>query len=444
MITEGLVVPDQIYSVSQITALIKSALEVAFPKVWVEGEISNFKRHTSGHVYFTLKDEKSSIRAVLFRSEARKVAFGMAAGLNVVCRGRISVYDVRGEYQLYVDLVEPKGKGALHLAFEQLRDKLKAEGLFDPQKKKKLPLRPRLIGVVTSPTGAAIRDILRVLERRYARLHILIYPARVQGEGAAGEIVEGLDHLGSRPDIDVIIVGRGGGSIEDLWAFNEEAVARAIARSPKPVVSAVGHEVDVTIADFVADARASTPSAAAEMVIEKEEAFRDRVDSLEQRIGEFTKFAVQERRAAVADLTEQRIIQNFRIRLMNLAQRLDDLETRAFKVLRSERQGLSEKRGAVLLLGERLTNLFSRGLKDAGAAWERLSTALHTLSPLNILKKGYALCWKEGGLRLVRGIEEIEAKDAVIISFHKGEFQAEVLDVDKQRTLESRFLKEGS
>ncbi len=441
---EGLVVPDEVYSVSQITELIKTALEVAFPKVWVEGEISNFKRHTSGHVYFTLKDEKSSLRTVLFRSDARKVAFELKDGLRVICRGRISVYDVRGEYQLYADLLEPKGKGALQLAFEQLREKLKAEGLFDGQRKKRLPLRPRKIGVVTSPTGAAIRDILRVLERRYAPLRVLIYPVKVQGEGAAREIVEGLDHLAGRADIDVIIVGRGGGSIEDLWAFNEEIVARAIARSPKPIVSAVGHEIDVTIADFVADVRASTPSAAAEMVIEKEEAFRERIDSLARRLGELVRFFVQERKAEVADLTEQRIIQNFRIRLMNLAQRVDDLETRSGRILRAERQRLSEIRGTVLLFSEKTSHIFSRKLKDAGAAWERLSTTLHALSPLNVLKKGYVLCWKDGGLRLVRRIEEIEVEDSVIVSFHKGEFQARVESVDGARTLESRFLKEGS
>jgi len=213
---EGLVQRDVVYSVSQVTEIVKTALEVAFPLVWVEGEVSNFKRHTSGHIYFTLKDDRSSLKAVLWRSDARRLLFDMKDGLQVVCRGRISVYDVRGEYQLYADLVEPKGKGALQLAFEQLKEKLKTEGLFEPQRKKKLPLRPRKIGIVTSPTGAAIRDILRVLERRYAKLHVVIYPARVQGEGAAREIAAGLDALGALADIDVIIVGRGGGSIEDL------------------------------------------------------------------------------------------------------------------------------------------------------------------------------------------------------------------------------------
>jgi len=206
--TNSLVRPDHIYSVSQLTEVIKTALEVAFPVVWVEGEISNFKRHSSGHLYFTLKDEKSALKVVMWRSDARAIAFEVKDGLKITCRGRISVYDVRGEYQLYADMIEPKGKGALQLAFEQLKEKLRAEGLFEPQHKKVLPLRPQKIGIVTSATGAALRDILRVLERRYAKVKILIYPARVQGEGAAKEIVEGIDTLGRFPDVDVIIVGR--------------------------------------------------------------------------------------------------------------------------------------------------------------------------------------------------------------------------------------------
>jgi exodeoxyribonuclease VII large subunit len=218
---EGLVIRDRIYTVSEVTEIVKTALEVAFPQVWVEGEVSGYKKAASGHVFFNLKDEKSVVKAVMWQSTARKIAFDLKDGLQVVCRGKVSVYEPRGDYQLYVDQVEPKGKGALQLRFEQLKEKLRAEGLFDEKRKRKLPLRPRTIGVVTSPTGAAIRDILRVLERRYARLHVVIYPARVQGEGAAAEIVEGIDALGARPGMDVLIVGGGGGSIEDLWAFNE-------------------------------------------------------------------------------------------------------------------------------------------------------------------------------------------------------------------------------
>jgi exodeoxyribonuclease VII large subunit len=446
---DGLVKPDLIYTVAQVTELVKAALEVAFPLVWVEGEVSGYKKAASGHVFFTLKDEQNALnppvlKAVMWQSNARKVAFDMKDGLKVICRGKISVYEPRGDYQLYVDVVEPKGKGALQLRFEQLKEKLKAEGLFEAARKKRLPLRPKTIGVVTSPTGAAIRDILRVLERRYARLRILIYPAKVQGEGAAQEIAAGLDYLGALPEIDVIIVGRGGGSIEDLWAFNEEAVARAIFRSPKPVISAVGHEVDFTIADFVADVRASTPSAAAEMVIETEAAFEERIGTMTRRLGELLKYTLQERKSGVAELAQHRIFQNFRIRLLNLGQRVDDLDARARNVLRAERHGLAEKKGAVLLFSEKLGNLFGQKLRDHRAAWERLSTNLHTLSPLNVLKKGYTLCWKDGGLRLVRKIDEVAEEDTVIVSFYKGEFEARVRSVDKKKLLESRFLKESS
>jgi len=441
---DGLVKRDLVYSVSQITELIKTALEVAFPQVWVEGEISGYTKAASGHVYFSLKDEHTILKAVLWKGEAQKVPFEMKTGLKVVCRGRITVYAARGDYQLSVDLVEPKGKGALQLAFEQLKEKLKAEGLFEPGRKKKLPLRPKTIGIVTSRTGAAIRDILRILERRYAKLHILIYPVRVQGEGAAQEIAAGLDYLGTLSDVDVIIVGRGGGSIEDLWAFNEEAVARAIFRSPKPVVSAVGHEIDFTIADFVADVRAPTPSAAAEIVIEKEEAFEERIRTMSQRLAELVKYSLQERKSDVAELAQRRIFQNFRLGLKEFIQRVDDLDSRARNVIRAERQALAEMRGTSLLLSEKLTNLFGRKLRDHQSAWERLSTNLHTLSPLNILKKGYTLCWKDGGLRLVRKVEDIETEDTVIVSFHKGEFQARVQSVDRKKLLESRFLKESS
>jgi len=285
VINESLVKPDRVYTVSEVTRLVKLEVENAFPLVWVEGEISNFRSYPSGHIYFTLKDEQCQLQAVMWRSNARLLKFALKDGLKVICRGRLSVYEARGQYQLMADLIEPKGKGALQLAFEELKEKLKAEGLFDPKHKKPLPLFPKKVGIVTSPRGAAIIDILRTLERRFARLHILIYPAKVQGEGAADEIVEGIDFLGRQPDIDVLIVGRGGGSIEDLWAFNEEKVARAIFRSPIPVISAVGHEVDYTIADFVADIRASTPSVAAEIVIKEEQALVDRIDGLARRLG---------------------------------------------------------------------------------------------------------------------------------------------------------------
>ncbi len=441
---DGLVIKDQIYTVSQVTEIVKTALEVAFPQVWVEGEVSGYKKAASGHVFFNLKDDKSVIKAVMWQSTARKILFELKDGLKVVCRGKISVYEPRGDYQLYVDLVEPKGKGALQLAFEQLKAKLKAEGLFDEARKRKLPLRPKTIGVVTSPTGAAIRDVLRVLERRYAKLHVVIYPARVQGEGAAAEIVEGIDVLGAWPGIDVLIVGRGGGSIEDLWAFNEEPVARAIARSPVPVISAVGHEVDFTIADFVADVRASTPSAAAEMVIATEEAFAERIETQTRRLGETLRFGIQHLRGDVDELARHRIFQNFEVRLANLARRVDDLETRGRNVLRAERQAIAEHKGAALLAAERLANILRRTVRGHRGTWERLSASLNALSPLDVLKKGYTLVWKEGGLRLARRIEEVVPGETVEVTFFKGEFSARVESVDRKKLLESRFLKEGS
>jgi len=440
---DGLIVKDRVYTVSEVTEIVKTALEVALPQVWVEGEVSGHKKAASGHVFFSLKDERCVIKAVMWQSTARKVAFDLKDGLKVVCRGKVSVYEPRGDYQLYVDLVEPKGKGALQLRFEQLKEKLRAEGLFDEKRKRKLPLRPRTIGIVTSPTGAAIRDILRVLERRYARLHVVIYPARVQGEGAAAEIVEGIDTLAARPGIDVLIVGRGGGSIEDLWAFNEEPVARAIARSAVPVISAVGHEVDFTIADFVADVRASTPSAAAEMVIATEEAFAERIASQTRRLGELLRYEIQGRRSDVADLAQHRIFQNFQVRLANLGRRADELETRGRNVLRIESRRISEHKGAARLADERLCNILRRMVRDRRAVWERCAAALNALSPLAVLKKGYALVWTDGGLRLARRAEDVAAGETVLVSFFKGEFRARVESVDKTKFLESRFLKEG-
>ena len=442
MLNESLVKPDKIYKVSELTQLIKLALESSFPRIWVEGEVSNFHRHSSGHLYFTLKDASSQIRAVIWRSDARTVKFDLKDGLQLVCRGRINVYEPRGEYQVVVDLAEPKGKGALQLAFEQLKEKLRAEGLFDPQRKKTLPMFPKKVGVVTSPRGAAIQDILRILERRFSRLHILIYPAKVQGEGAAEEIAEGIDTLGRRPDIDVIIVGRGGGSIEDLWAFNEEKVARAIFRCPVPIISAVGHEVDFTIADFVADVRASTPSAAAEMVIEKEGAILDRISGLEKGLAGSLRFLVQDLRHRVDRLADHRIFQGFRLRLRNLEQEVDELEERARESVRRRAKKIAEQRMALALFEEKLGHSLKGTIRDLLARWEKLSIQLHNLSPLNILEKGYALVWREDGLRLVQSIGEVRKDQELMVSFHRGEFRCEVKDVDRRRRIESRVPKE--
>ena len=442
MISNHLVKPDKIYTVSEITQLVKLELEGAFPLFWVEGEVSNFHRHHSGHLYFTLKDEMSQLRTVMFRSEASAVPFELKDGLQVICRGRINVYEPRGEYQLLVELVEPKGKGALQLAFEQLKEKLKEEGLFDSRFKKRLPLLPKKVGVVTSPRGAAIVDILRTLERRFARLHVLIYPVRVQGEGAAEEIVEGIGYLGGLTDMDVIIVGRGGGSIEDLWAFNEERVARAIFRCPVPIISAIGHEIDFTISDFVADIRASTPSVAAEMVIEKEQAFLERIDNLEKRIIHHQKYFLQGETHKVFSLIQHRAFQNFKMRLLNLHQKIDELEVTAWNVIRAKSQHIVESKAKLSLLEEKMANELEKILQNLIRIWERFSVQLHNLSPLNILKKGYTLCWRNGGRHLIRCIEEVEEKKELMVSFYKGEFSCVVKDVDRSKLIQTQIMKE--
>ena len=343
----------------------------------------------------TLKDEKSQLSAVIWRSSAQKIPFDLENGLLVVCKGRISVYEPRGEYQIIVDVIEPKGKGALQLAFEQLKEKLNKEGLFDPQIKKKLPLLPKKVGVVTSPRGAAIIDIIRTLERRFARLHVVIYPAKVQGEGAAAEIEEGIDYLSQYPGIDVIIVGRGGGSMEDLWAFNEESVARAIFRCPIPVISAVGHEIDFTISDFVADYRASTPSVAAEMVIEKEQSFQEWISNFEDRIHHHLSYHLQEQKNRVLDLVHHQVFQNFKLKLFSLAQRVDELEARSVDTIKNMRHRIVESSSRAIIMEEKMTSLIKSMIQNLKALWERLSVELDSLSPLNVLKKGYTLCWKD-------------------------------------------------
>ena len=441
MENNSLVKPGKIYTVSEVTRMVKEELESSFPLLWVEGEISNFYCHQSGHLYFTLKDEASQLKTVMFRGEARKVPFELKDGLQVVSKGRMNVYEPRGEYQLVVDVLEPKGKGALQLAFEQLKEKLQKEGLFDPKIKKKLPLLPKKVGVVTSPRGAAIVDILRTLERRFARLYILIYPVKVQGEGAADEIVEGIDYLGSLPGLDVIIVGRGGGSIEDLWAFNEEKVARAIFQCPVPVISAVGHEIDFTIADFVADIRASTPSVAAEMVIEKEQSFEERIKNLEKRIVHNLKYFLQEQKHDVLSLSQHRAFQNMKVLLLNLEQRIDDLEIRARNTIRNMLQKITEDKSRAVLLEERMRSILKEVLQHFLANWKRLSVQLHDLSPLNILKKGYALCWKDGGQQLIRRINEVEKEKELTVSFYKGEFTCLVKKIDREKHIKSRVSK---
>src|SRR5688572_31082784 len=305
----------RVYTVSELTAGIRALIETKFGEVWLEGEISNCKVWNTGHMYFTLKDGGAQMKAVMFRTAVRYLRFKPEDGLHVVARGRLSVYEPKGEYQIVCEHMEPHGLGALQLAFEQLKKKLQAQGLFDAARKRPLPALPRRIGIVTSLDGAALRDILKVLRRRAPNASVLIRPARVQGEDAAADVATALRMIGKVPGVDVVIVGRGGGSIEDLWAFNQERVARAIAACPVPVISAVGHETDVTIADFVADLRAPTPSAAAEMVVAANDEFCHRIDRLTGRLRAAARASLQRRRNSVHVLTSRRGLAGFHARL---------------------------------------------------------------------------------------------------------------------------------
>ncbi|HEY6288949.1 MAG TPA: exodeoxyribonuclease VII large subunit [Nitrospiraceae bacterium] len=396
-------------TVSELTGLLRTSIEERFSDVWLEGEVSNIRAPGSGHVYCTLKDKTSQIRAVLFRSSAVRLRFGLQEGLQVIVRGRLTVYEPRGEYQIVLDTVEPKGIGALQLAFEQLKERLAAEGLFDQDRKKSIPAFPRTVGVVTSLTGAAIRDILAVLRRRWPTLHILIAPVQVQGESAGRQIAEALNALSDLSFVDVIIVGRGGGSLEDLWSFNEEIVARAIAASHVPVVSAVGHEIDVTLADFVADLRAPTPSAAAEAVVPVLAEIVERLRELKVRMGQvMLRHCAFERQRLDAGI---RGVTDVRFRLQEAAQQTDDMVDRLCEMVQ---QLLTAGRERVHGVQRDLSGLnpivtIKQGLATVPQFSKRLEgqmgvmlaqhrhqihatlAQLNALSPLAILGRGYSI-----------------------------------------------------
>ncbi len=347
----NLIPERKIYTVAELSAGIKALLEGKFPDVWVTGEISNFRGAGSGHLYFTLKDESAQLRAVCFRNQARYLKFKPADGLAVIARGRLSAYEARGEYQLVVDYLEPAGLGALQVAFEQLKKKLAREGLFDPARKKPLPALPRAVGIVTSPHGAAVRDIIRVLHRRFRNMDIYLYPVKVQGEGAAEEIAEGIAYFNRHPLAGALIVGRGGGSVEDLWAFNEETVVRAIAASEVPVISAVGHETDFTLADFAADLRAPTPSAAAELVVRPKDELISELENRMRRLAHSLRLQVSETRERLTGLQHHRAFQTLPARIAERAQRVDDALA---QMERAFAQELSRKREAFLTMSGRL------------------------------------------------------------------------------------------
>jgi exodeoxyribonuclease VII large subunit len=435
----------RVLSVSQLSQQLMAVMEERFPAVWVEGEISNFKVYGSGHAYFTLKDEGAQLRCVLFRNRARRVRFEPKDGLHVMAFGAVEVYAQRGEYQLVVELLEPRGLGALQLAFEQLKERLQAEGLFSPARKRPLPRFPRKIGIVTSPTGAALRDMLRVIGRRFGEIHIVVAPARVQGEGAAAEVAQGIRELNALGGVDVIIVGRGGGSLEDLWAFNDEMLARTIAVSKVPVISAVGHEVDVTIADFVADVRAATPSNAAELVVKEKRAVADSLAALTTRLRRAVGRAVGAHRERLERVRGRRVLTDPARPLRDLDRRLDDararlrqaalaaigraghrveLADRGLRALSPVARTLNGRRALTELRGrlERgLRRAVDRSHHQLGAAAGRLDS----LSPLAVLGRGYSLTRTPEG-RIVRTWREVTAGDAVRVLLHEGRLDCRV------------------
>ena len=411
-----------VLTVSALTAELRAVLEERFPAVWVEGEISNFRLYGSGHAYFTLKDAEAQLRCVLFRNRARRIKFEPADGLHVMAFGSVEVYAQRGEYQLVVELLEPKGLGALQLAFEQLKARLQAEGLFDQARKRELPRFPRKIGIVTSPSGAAIRDMLRVIGRRFGELHIVIAPAKVQGEGAAEEVAQGLRDLNTLGDVDVIIVGRGGGSLEDLWAFNEEVVARAICTSKAPVISAVGHEVDFTIADFVADLRAPTPSAAAELVVREKQAVVDALDALAQRLQRAAHRPLNDLERRVDEMT-LRLRRGMHAEWRRAAHRAE-LATAALRAS-SPFARVTNGRHRLERLEARLLTAFAQRCDGARYRLRAAVGRLDSLSPLAVLGRGYSLTRTPDG-RIVRSARQVEAGDDVRVLLHEGSLECRV------------------
>jgi len=433
-------------TVSELTADIRSLLEGHLAEIWVEGEISNCRLWNTGHLYFTLKDPSAQLRAVMFRSAVRGLRFKPEDGLQVVARGRISVYEPKGEYQLVCEHMQPHGLGARQLAFEQLKRRLQVEGLFDEARKRALPLLPRKIGVVTSLDGAALRDILNVLGRRYPNAHVVVRPARVQGEGAAADVARGLEAVGRVRGVDVIIVGRGGGSIEDLWAFNEETVARAIVNAPVPVISAVGHEVDFTIADFAADLRAPTPSAAAELVVARKDEYAGRIERTIDRLDAVARHGIARRRAAVQALALARGFAGWPARLTLRARHAAELShdlraaagdaharrERRFRELRLRLEACDLRRrlGGVRVrlagAGARLDAAVTRRRTDAGGRLRVLVGRLESLSPLAVLGRGYAVCWDEGRTRVIRRAAALAPGDRVRVTLNEGEIGCEV------------------
>jgi exodeoxyribonuclease VII large subunit len=393
-----------VLSVSELSNLLRGVVEECFPRVWVAGEVSNCTRAGSGHIYFTLKDDQAQLKAVIWRSAAQRLRFDLRDGQDVIASGPIEVYPPRGQYQLVADKLIPQGVGALELALRQLQQKLSAEGLFDPDRKRPLPRFPRKVALITSPTGAAVRDMIQVLTRRWKLADIVLLPVMVQGDGAAEQIAAALRSVGQIPDVDVVICGRGGGSLEDLWAFNEEVVARAIAACPRPVVSAVGHEIDVTVADLVADRRALTPSEAAELVVPLDSEVRAELDRWSQQLRSALQQRARQARLQLDGLSTRRCFARPLERLHFLATQLDELESR---------------------LSRGINGVLERARRECAA----VAAHLEALSPLGVLARGYSLTKRLPDGQLVRSAADVQVGDRLSTLLGDGELLSTVTAV---------------
>jgi exodeoxyribonuclease VII large subunit len=431
-------------TVTEFTEMMRGMLEEVFPDIWIAGEISGAKTQPSGHIYFTLKDGDAVLSAVCYRSAARYLRFKPQDGVAVLARGRVDIWPPSGRYQLIVEALEPQGRGALQFAFEQLKAKLAKEGLFDEARKRPIPPLPRRIGIVTSPTGAVIQDMLRILERRFAGLHIRLFPAAVQGDGATDQICRGIEYFSDSKWADVVIVARGGGSLEDLWAFNEESVARAIAACNVPVISAVGHETDYTIADFVADLRAPTPSAAADLVIQSKSRLMERLAAVDQRLQQSIQYRVAVQSKRLHQLGMERATAALRRRIGRLQQRNDEAEyhlrQRIRAIAATRRRGLQQLHAQLIQLDVRLRFAAIRRRQEAlharliNGIERRLTTArrdleapvahLTQLNPLKILERGFALVVREGDGAIVKSVDQAPIGTRVEIRVAAGTFHA--------------------
>ncbi len=436
----------RVFRVSELNAAVQRRFEEEFSGIWVAGEISSCKVAASGHYYFSLKDERSQLRCALFKGAARFVRFKPVDGLAVIARGKLEVYEARGEYQLIVESMEPQGAGALQLAFEQLKKRLALEGLFDAARKRALPRLPKRIGIVTSPAGAVIRDILHVLERRFPGLHLRLYPAQVQGEGSVEQVCAGLHYFSQSGWAEVVILARGGGSLEDLWTFNEEAVARAIAASAVPVISAIGHETDFTISDFVADQRAPTPSAAAEIVICTRESLLEQIAAVREQALRHLRYRLLDGKQRLQDRGTQRAEALMHRAITKRAQRVDDLEfqlrrlsrdslsasTRRLEDLRRRLQAtdlrlkLARNRRELELWQGRLDKTLEMAMTRAARRLEDCELHLRQLSPLSVLSRGYSIVENAAG-QVLRSAEEAQTGEELRVRLHKGHLGVKVV-----------------